>query len=387
MQGHPALYGRRALILVSEDGYFLSHRLPIARALRDAGCKVVVACSISKHLAKISAEGFEAIHIPFDRTGTNLRKDFRTLRAIIAAYRVVRPDIVHHVAVKPILYGSIAARITGVPNTINALGGLGFLFMGGGIKRLFIRRVFSTVLWTLCKNENTRIIVQNPDDQERICALGIDNARIILIQGSGVDTKAFRPKDPPSKLPLIAVCVSRMLWDKGIGELVEAARILHDRKVNLRVRLVGNTDANPASISATTLEDWRKEGIVDVVGPSDAIAEEYAQSHIAVLPSYGEGLPKSLLEAASCGRPIVSTDVSGCREICKHGKNGILVPARDPNALADALQRLAADAQLRQRFGLAGRKLVERCFSQEIIVEKTLMVYQLLLNRLWDKKN
>lgn len=379
MQSHPGLDGRKVLILVSEDDYFLSHRLPIARALRDAGCTVFVACSMSQWSDRIRAEGFEPVHVPFDRAGTNPLNDLRTLRAIIAVYRRTRPDIVHHVAIKPVLYGSIAARITGVPKVINALAGLGFLFIGGGAKRRFMRWFFSIALRAVGNRANTRIVVQNADDEAIFRALGFDAARIIQIPGSGVDTDAFPATASPSTSPVIAVCVSRMLWDKGIGELVEAAHILKHRQIDIRIRLVGGTDANPASVSKEKLAAWRKEGVVDVVGPSNAIAEEYAQAHIAVLPSYREGLPKSLLEAASCARPIVSTDVPGCREICRHGENGLLVPARDPMALADALTHLAMDADLSRRFGLAGRDLIERRFSQNIIVEKTLSAYKALL--------
>lgn len=375
MQSHPALEGLKVLILVAEDSYFLSHRLPIAHALREAGCKVFVACSMSKWSERIRSEGFQTIHIPFDRAGTNPLRDLGTLLHIIAAYREIRPDIVHHVAVKPVLYGSLAAKITGVPKTINALAGLGFLFIESGPKASMMRWIFSTVLRAVGNSSNTRIIVQNEDDAEVFVSLGFNSERIILIPGSGVDTTAFPETAPPKASPIIAVCVSRMLWDKGIGELVAAARILKKEKVDLRIRLVGGTDANPSSIKVDQLTAWHKEGVVEFVGPSNSIAKEYSQAHIAVLPSYREGMPKSLLEAASCARPIVSTDVPGCRDVCRNGENGLLVPPKDAAALAEALAFLSQNEEKRRNFGRASRKLVEAHFSQEKIVEKTLDTY------------
>jgi glycosyltransferase involved in cell wall biosynthesis len=205
--------------------------------------------------------------------------------------------------------------------------------------------------------------------------IGVSPNRLTIIPGAGVDIDRFTVMPEPFTVPT-AVCVSRMLRDKGIYELVAATRLLHDKGVELCVRLVGSTDLNPASIPRATLAEWDREGVVEVVGPSEDIAGEYARAHIAVLPSYREGLPKSLLEAAACGRPIVATDVPGCREVCIDGETGLRVPARTIEPLAEALERLVLDPALRQRLGENARHRAETIFAEKIINAQTLTLYE-----------
>ena len=372
------LQGKIILYLVTEDWYFWSHRLPIARAARDAGAQIFVAACMNDHKERIEAEGFQAVDIPFDRSGLNPLRDFGTLSAIVKTYRQVRPDLVHHVAVKPVLYGSIAALITSVPAIINAMAGLGFLFISQSRKARMIRSVFQKVFAILGNRHNTRLIVQNRDDRAIFEQIGIRSEKLILIRGSGVDVDAFTPTPEPDGTP-IALCVSRMLKDKGIYELVEAARILKERNVPIKIRLVGGTDANPTSIPLAQLERWAADGIIEYAGHSNDIAGEYSRSHIAVLPSYREGLPKSLLEAAACGRPIVATDVPGCRDVCVNGKTGILVPVKESMLLVNALGHLAFSSTIRKSFGKTAREKVVSEFSEEIVVYKTLNLYQYVL--------
>jgi len=374
------LAGRTLVYLVSEDWYFCSHRLPVARAAQDAGARIVVATRLDADRERIAAEGFEPVHIPFDRSGLNPLRDFATLRAIIDCYRGFRPDLVHHVAAKPVLLGQIAASLTRVPVVVNAMAGMGFLYIAQGMKARLLRRVFEAVIRIGMRRSGSALIVQNADDAALFVERGIDAGKIALIPGSGVDATLFKPVPEPEGEP-VAVCVSRMLRDKGIEELVDAARILREQGVAIRIRLVGGTDANPASIAPALLETWKQEGIVDVAGPSRDIVGEYAQAHIAVLPSYREGLPKSLLEAAACARPIVTTDVPGCRAVCNDGGNGLLVPPRDSRALAGALERLARDPETRARMGKAGRRRVEAEFAETIIAEETMQLYRNLLSR------
>lgn len=375
------LEGQTILYLVTEDWYFWSHRLPFARAARDQGARVIVACRFADHANRIRAEGFHAMEIPFDRSGMNPIRDLRTYRAIHDLYRRERPDLVHHVAMKPVLYGGIAAWRAGVPAVVNAMAGLGFLFIGAGFKARLIRAFVEHAFRRLNNRDNTTLIVQNRDDaalfQERI---GVAWKRIAVIRGSGVDIHRFSPMPEPKGDP-IAVCVSRMLWDKGIGELVAAARLLRDRGVAMRVRLVGPTDANPASIPRETLDEWREEGIVEVHGSSDDVPGVYANAHIAVLPSYREGLPKSLLEGAAVGRPVVATDVPGCREICRDGETGIRVSLHAVDDLADALERLARDPSLRRSLGAGARAAVESDFAEEIVVDQTIALYARMITR------
>jgi len=373
------LAGQTLVFLVSEDWYFCSHRLPVARAARDAGARVVVATRLADDRERILAEGFEPFHIPFDRSGLNPMRDLATLRAIIACYRRFQPDLVHHVAAKPVLLGQIAAWLCRVPVVVNAMAGMGFLYITQSWKAIFLRWIFEAVTRVGMRRRGSALIVQNEDDAALFVAGGVAQDKITLIPGSGVDAAHFAPTPEPEGVP-VAVCVSRMLRDKGIVELVEAARMLHEQGVAIRVRLVGGTDANPASIPPDLLAAWKHEGIVDVAGASRDIAGEYARAHIAVLPSYREGLPKSLLEAAACARPVVTTDVPGCRFVCRDGENGLLVPPRNSLALAEVLAHLACEPEMRRRMGATGRRRVEAEFAEPIIAEQTLALYRRLLS-------
>lgn len=379
--------GLTIVYLVTEDWYFWSHRLPFARAARDLGARIIVAARMTAHRDRIADEGFLPVHIPFDRSGLNPLRDWKTLRAIQDLYRREQPDLVHHVALKPTLYGGIAAGRAvgggyGGPKVVNAMAGMGFMFISTTLKARCLRPLIKTAFRALNRRVGTRLIVQNGDDRDLFeHDIGVPGARIAVIRGSGVDIRAFPVTPEPTTTPPVAVCVSRMLWDKGIGELVEAARLLRDRGVGLTVRLVGPTDANPASIPRETLDQWAAEGVVEVLGPRADIAEINADSHIAVLPSYREGLPKSLLEAAACGRPVVATDVPGCREICREGETGIRVPPKSVAPLADALEKLAGDADLRVALGAGARRVIEAELSTDIVVGQTMALYEELLNR------
>lgn len=371
------LTGKKILFLVSEDWYFLSHRLPVARAARDAGAEVVVATRLRERGADIKAEGFRLVPVELARSGRNPLHDLGTLVELVRLYRRERPDVVHHVALKPALYGSIAAWWTGLPATVNAFAGMGFVFISDGLFARLLRPVIAGLFRFLLNRPASRVIVQNPDDRALFTGrIGVAPQRITIIRGSGVDIDHFRPQPAEPPGPPVAICVSRMLWDKGIGELVDAARLLQARGVDIRIRLVGPGDDNPAAIPQATLDAWAAEGIVEVAGPSRDIAGEYARAHIAVLPSYREGLPKSLLEAAAAGLPMVATDVPGCREVCRDGETGLLVPLRSVAELADALEQLATDPALRARLGRAARRAAETEFAEAIVVAQTLALYR-----------
>ncbi len=329
------LAGRKILILVSEDWYFCSHRLPIGVALKKAGADVVVVTRVRDHAKPILDAGLRLRPTELDRSGLNPLHDRKTIAELLEIYRDEKPDLVHHVALKPTLYGAYCAWRTGVPAVVNALAGMGFLFLARSLPAHAIRFVVRILLRVLLNRPNSRTILQNQDDIDLMTQkAGVRRERFRMIRGSGVDIERFKPAPPPAGTP-VAVCVSRMLRDKGIVELVEAARLLKSKGVDLRVRLVGGTDENPASISEKQLAAWKAEGVVEVAGPSTDIPGEYARAHIAVLPSYREGLPKSLLEAAAAGLPMVATDVPGCREICREGETGLLVPARAVEPLAE----------------------------------------------------
>jgi glycosyltransferase involved in cell wall biosynthesis len=368
----------KLLYLVTEDWYFCSHRLPIARAARDAGYEVLVATRVDRHGDAIRREGFELLPLNLRRREMRPWRELGALAEIVRLYRRVRPHIVHHVAMKPVVYGSIAARLAGVPVVINALAGLGFVFASSTRRARILRPFLKLALRGLVAGGGCQAVVQNPDDEKLMQGIGVSGERITVIRGSGVDPTAFRPMPEPGG-DVVVTMVSRMLRDKGVGELVEAARQLRDGVHRLRVQLVGPSDPeNPAAIPEITLRNWEREGVVQWLGQRDDVAELWARSHIAVLPSYREGLPKALLEAAACGRPMVATDVPGCREIVIDGETGLLVPARDSASLAQALARLAADAALRKHMGDAARRRVVDHFSQERVAAETLELYQLL---------
>jgi len=364
----------KLLYFATEDWFVCSHWLPQLFGAKDAGFDVVVVTRTNKHAERIRQHGIKVIHFEISRRGTNVFRELGTVLRLIKIYRAERPDIVHHVAMKPMLYGSLAAHLTRIPRTVNWVAGMGWLFISKSRRakmlQMVVRKVFGVLL------HGTEIIVENKDDQAVMSGLGIAPRAIHLIRGAGVDTVMYAPVPEPEGKPMV-VLPARMLWDKGVGEFVEAATLLKERGVNARFVLVGEPDGeNPASVQEHQLVDWQKEGVVEWWGRREDMPQILAQSHIVCLPSYREGLPKSLLEAASSGRSIVTTDVPGCREIVRDGDNGLLVEVRNAPALADALGQLLTDPALRQRLGQRGRERVMSEFSQEIIVGQVLALYR-----------
>jgi glycosyltransferase involved in cell wall biosynthesis len=369
----------KLLFVVTEDWYFCSHRLPLARAARDDGFEVLVATRVDRHGDRIRDEGLRLIPLRLRRRRSNPWNELASIAELVGVYRSEKPDIVHHVAMKPVIYGTLAALVARVPRIVNALAGFGYIFTSSHLRARLLRPLVRGALRRLLNAGRGRTIVQNPDDARTLGTLGIPDERIVIIPGSGVDTTLFHPETEPEG-PVVACMVARMLWDKGVGELATAARQLKSRLPTLRVWLVGPPDPeNPASIPEATLDSWAEEGILEWLGQRDDVAELWRSAHIGVLPSYREGLPKSLLEAAASGRPLVATDVPGCREVAVEGETGLLVPARDPAALAGAIERLAGDGELRRRLGAAARERVVDRFSQERIAADTVALYRSLL--------
>lgn len=368
----------KLLFLVTEDWYFCSHRLPLARAAKAAGYEVVVATRVSAHADAITAEGFKLIAIGLRRSSRNPWRELRAILEIAGIYRRERPDLVHHVALKPVLYGAIAARLARVPAVVSALAGLGFVFASATLKARLLRPWVVGALRLSIDADGSALIVQNPDDRKMLVEAGVVSAaRVRLIRGSGVDVGRFATTPEPGGTPLVML-PSRLLWDKGVGEFVAAAQLLRERGVAARFVLVGDSDLETsAAIPVGQLQAWQSGGAVEWWGRREDMPAVLASSHVVCLPSYrGEGLPKVLLEAAACGRPLVATDVPGCREIVIDGGNGLLVPPRDAPALADAIGRLLADPDLRAAMGRRGRELVEAQFSEERVVAQTLALYR-----------
>jgi glycosyltransferase involved in cell wall biosynthesis len=369
---------QKILFLVSEDWYFVSHRLPMARAAKAAGYDVHVATRVAVHGREIAREGFTVHPIDWRRGSINIFRLLVTVMQVRRVYRNVRPDLVHHVALVPGVVGSLAAL--GLPMAkLNALTGLGFVFTSATAKARLVRRIADPLLSWLLRRPATTVLVQNPDDRTMALALGVTPDHIALIPGSGVDIDTLTPLPEPNG-PFAVGFVGRLLDDKGVRALVEAHEILRQRGLHVRTLLAGDPDpSNPASIPEQTLASWRDRPNLVLLGHVSDIRTIWAQAHIGVLPSRREGLPKSLLEAAACGRPLVATDVPGCREIARSGVNALLVPPDDPTALADAIEALAKDPGLRAGFGRASRQLAVDEFSSARISRDIVTLYARLL--------
>ena len=363
--------------LVTEDWYFVSHRLPMARAARDAGYQVHVLTNVRRHGAAIEAEGFQLHPLPWRRGSLNPFRVLAVIGEVRRLYRQLNPDLVHHVALQPSIVGSLAALGLPIP-CLNALTGMGYAFSSHGIRAAIMRPIFTGLLRFLLNRRRAAVLVQNPDDGDMMLGLGIDVGKVFRIAGSGVDTEKLLPLPEPAGPPTAAY-VGRLLEYKGLPTLIAAFRLLAQRGRDMQLLIAGEPDpANPNSIPRAEVESWRDVPGVVLLGHVEAIETVWRKAHIAVLASRREGLPLSLLEAAACGRAIVASDVAGCREIAQAGVNAELVPPDDPEALAGAIERLASDAGRRRKFAEAGRRLVEQKFSSAQIGREIVALYDRL---------
>jgi len=368
---------RKLLFLVTEDWYFVSHRLALAVAARERGFDVAVATRVRDAGQTIRDAGLRLIPIDFERASLAPLDEAKTLRQIVSLYRREAPDIVHHVALKPVLYGSIAARLAGTPGIVNAIMGLGYVFSSRSAKARILRPVVERILRSALSRPGSRTIVQNADDLAFLDRRGIASpGSIRLIPGSGVDVDLYAPEPPPDGIPTI-ILPARLIRPKGIMEFAEAARLIHAKGHRARFVLCGAPDpSNPASLSEAEIGALVESGIVEHWGHRADMPAVLKGATAVCLPTYyGEGVPKSLIEAAASGRAIITTDMPGCRDIVKHGVNGWLVPPRDVPALADALTDAITQPELTRRYGAQGRDMVRTGFSLDEIVRQTLAVY------------
>jgi glycosyltransferase involved in cell wall biosynthesis len=372
---------RKLIFLVTEDWYFWSHRLPMARAAQQAGFDVAVATRVTAHGARIAAAGFRLIPMRWRREEIGPWASLVAIAEIYRLYRRERPFMVHHVAHKAAILGGIAALLARVPRIVSFIAGVGYMGTSrsrhaqlvGGAARL---------LWpVLLLRRHCRVIVQNDDDRAVIESLRPGAAgRIAVIRGSGVDLDHFEPLPEPPSPPTTAAYIGRMIAIKGVASLVEAQRLLRAEGIELQLLLVGTPDlANPSSFDEATLRAWSKRPGIVWCGYREDVREIWAAAHIAALASEGgEGVPKTLLEAAAAGRAIVATDVPGNRDIARNGVNAILVPPGDAYALATALKALASDPARRRAYAAAGRSLVAEGFSEEAVSAATVALYRAL---------
>jgi len=370
------------LFVVNIPEFFLSHRLPLAMAARDAGYRVHVATGPGSGSAcdQVAALGFTHHLLPLSRSGRNPLAELRSLWALYRLMCKVRPDIVHLVTIKPVLYGGMMARLSGVPAVVAAVSGLGTVFVAQAGIRPHLRLGVEWLYRFALGHSNIRVVLQNPDDRAALIGMGaVRDEQAALIRGSGVSLADYPMRPEPEGVPVVTFA-ARLLKDKGVMEFVDAARIFKARGVAARFWLAGSPDpGNLTSISEDDVLQWNQDGLVEVLGYQGDIPDLFANSNLIVLPSYREGLPKALIEAAACGRAVVTTDVPGCRDAIEPGKTGLLVPARDAVALADAVQSLIEDPVRRKQMGASGRALAEREFTIEKVVDAHLAIYRELL--------
>lgn len=377
---------KRLLFVVNVDWFFLSHRLPLALAAKNAGYEVHVAVGITDRLQELQSHGLIVHKLVLQRGCARLWAEFKTLIDLVRIFQQLKPDLVHLVTIKPVLYGGIAAKWTRVPAVVAAISGLGHVFVARGVKAVLRRWVIGLVYRRALSHKGLTVIFQNSEDRAGLERLaGITLHKTETIKGSGVDLRAYAMTPLPEGVPCV-VMACRLIADKGVWEFVEAASLLKCRGVKVRFCLVGDIDSdNPASLTSVDLERIRRDGSVELWGYRHDMANVMQQATVVALPSfYGEGLPKVLIEAAACARPIVTTNMPGCREAVVDGVTGCLVPPRDAVALADVLQQLLADRLRCVAMGEAGRRKAEVEFDLEAVVRKHLQIYEYALQTMPD---
>lgn len=370
----------KVILFANTDWYLYNFRLSLARALRDQGVEVVLLSPPGPYGPKLRAAGFRWEPLAMERRSLNPLREWRLMRTLTRFYRRERPEAVHHFTLKCVVYGSMAAARAQVPFIINAVAGLGYVFTNPSLTARVLRPLVRGALRFAMNGANARLVLQNTDDVRLFRdARVVAERKVRLIMGSGVDTKRFHPASSPvlEREPMRILLASRILWDKGVGEFVEAARLLLAEGLPMRFRLAGSPDpGNPASVPDARITSWVNAGVVEFLGQVADMPALLQETDIAVLPSYREGLPKSLIEAAACAIPMVTTDVPGCREVVSDGETGLLVPARDHRALADAIRRLYTHPEWARDLGKAARERAIRQFDEHVVVAKTLEVYR-----------
>jgi glycosyltransferase involved in cell wall biosynthesis len=368
----------KVILFANTDWFLYNFRLQTAKGLRDAGYDVLLVSPDGEYVARLKAAGFAWREFPISRRGMNPLVELWTIVRLFLLLRQEEPDFLNNYTIKCVIYGSFAAQWANISHVVNTITGLGFVFSNptkGGFLRWLVKQLYRLAL----KRTNTIFI--NQDDK----ALFLRNKMVpqdhcVIIESCGVDIVKFSPAKESSGIPMV-LFAGRLLIDKGIQEFIEAARIINEKELAARFVLVGQLDrGNPASISEEQLVEWQQQGLVEYWGWQDDMVKIYHQAHIVCLPAYREGVPKSLLEAAACEKPLVATDVPGCRAVVNDGENGFLVPSHDSEKLADALTRLIEDKELRENMGKEGRIIVSQRFSDEQVVEQTLAFYQSLMS-------
>ena len=353
----------RIIIVSHYAPSLVNFRGELIKSLAAAGYQVTALGPEEGFESRLAAIGAEYRQIPLQRTGTNTVKDTGTMLSLVKVLREIKPDAVLSYAIKPVIYGSLAAWLAGVPNIYSMITGLGYVFTGAGAKqRMLFRLVYP--LYKAALGKNKVVFFQNPDDLNLFKDLNLVSSKQkqVIINGSGVDVSHFAYSPAPTD-PLSFLLMARLIWSKGIGEYVEAARNLRKRYPRVSFKLLGPFDSNPEAIGRKDIEQWEAEGVIKYLGATTDVRPHLASSSVYVLPSYREGTPRSVLEAMSIGRPIITTDAPGCRETVQEGVNGFLVPVKDATALEKAMERFILKPELIRDFGMNSRKIAEEKYD------------------------
>ena len=373
----------KILYVANTSWYLYNFRLSLMQTMQRLGWQVVAVAPRDRFSERLEDQGLKFVDLAMDRKGTNPLPDLRLLHRLWLLYRLEGPDLVHHFTIKPTVYGSLAAQWARGKGVVNSITGLGYIFIRGGAIRQIAKFLYRCAL-----RPPAETIFENSQDRDFFLENSLINFnQAHLIYGTGVDMDFFdgaaTANDHPETVTFL--CLGRMLWDKGIDEFVRAAEEVRKRNLAVRFVLLGGSDpGNPAAVPPTGLEARQAQGQVEWVDHVDDVRPYLTQAQVVVLPSYREGFPKSLLEAAAMGKPLIATDVPGCCDIVAHGVNGLLVPARDPHKLAQAMLALAGNPTLRVAMGRAGRALVKELFDETIVIRKTLGVYARVLPQRQD---
>ena len=368
----------KILYIVNEPWFFLSHRLPIALAAQEKGYTVHVATRAGEAVKEIISNGFVHHEIPLSRNGSSIPSELSSLLDIWKLINTVKPDVLHLVTIKPVLYGGIASRFTSVNKVVAAVSGLGTLFLAEGVRADLKRKVGVSLYRLALRSKKTTVILQNPDDKQLLIDLkAVKAEQTALIRGSGIDLATFQAFPEAINDTPVVTFAARLLFDKGLAEYIEAIKLLNKKGVIAHYQIVGDLDlGNNTSATEQNIEEWKVIPNLVILGYQKDMSTVFRDSNVVMLPSYREGLPKVLIEAAACGRAVITTDVPGCRDAIEENKTGLLVPVKNSQALADAIEQLVTDTELRVEMGIAGRQLAEREFAIEKVIEQHLSIYQ-----------
>ena len=382
-------HGKKTLLIfVSHASFFISHRLELALLARERGYDVKIALGeLDIDLKILKDKKIDFFYVPIYRGSINPLKDLISFFKIWKLFKKINPDIVHLVTIKPYLYGGIIARFTNVPSVVSAISGLGSLFIDKSLKNRLLRLFFYPFYKFAFNHFNQTIIFQNNDDVKLLNDWGVLKMhKVKILKGSGTDIEKFLQIEEPNGLPPVVCFAARLLKDKGIYEFISAAEILKKRSIKARFLIAGDLDIkNPTSLNLNDLNDLKKNRNIEILGYTKDIEKLFSKVNIICLPSYREGFPKTLIEAAAAGRAVITSDVPGCRDAIIPNQTGMLVPPKDSKKLADAIEYLIKNPQIRIAMGKAGRELAKKEFQVQKIIEGHLEIYKNLHNNITKK--